>query len=135
MIRIALGKFLLILKIVVRCNHHFRITLFSNLGKILCILLNFVRIINSSVERELLKGLKHDLFPSSLRSEPWEYVCRGEQGKQPAWEPVGHSTLTDWNKYCGTVEFICAIVCLLTSKYRSWFIAPNAACLITLYTL
>lgn len=39
----------------------------------------------------------------SLRSEPWDYISWGEQGKQQAWEPVGHSTLTDWNKYCGTV--------------------------------
>lgn len=27
-----------------------------------------------------------------------------EQGKQQAWEPVGHSTLTDWKKYSGILE-------------------------------
>ena len=36
-----------------------------------------------------------------LRSEPWDYMSQGEQGKQHAWEPVGHSTLTDWKKYSG----------------------------------
>lgn len=38
------------------------------------------------------------------RSEPWNYMCQGEQGKQHAWEPVGHSTLTDWKKYSGIVQ-------------------------------
>ncbi|KAM3614980.1 uncharacterized protein V6R79_021741 [Siganus canaliculatus] len=33
--------------------------------------------------------------------ESLDYISRGEQGKQHAWEPVGHSTLTDWNKYSG----------------------------------
>lgn len=30
-------------------------------------------------------------------------MSRGEQGKQHAWEPVGHSTLTDWRKYSGNL--------------------------------
>uniref|UniRef100_H3DM94 Lysine (K)-specific methyltransferase 2Bb n=1 Tax=Tetraodon nigroviridis TaxID=99883 RepID=H3DM94_TETNG len=38
----------------------------------------------------------------SSGSEPWDYITQGEQGKQLTWEPVGHSNLTDWNKYCGT---------------------------------
>nr|XP_020475766.1 histone-lysine N-methyltransferase 2B [Monopterus albus] len=37
----------------------------------------------------------------SSGSEPWDYMSRGEQGKQHAWEPVGHSTMTDWKKYSG----------------------------------
>lgn len=40
-----------------------------------------------------------------LRSEPWDCMSRGEQGKQHAWEPVGHSTLTDWKKYSGIFYF------------------------------
>lgn len=32
-------------------------------------------------------------------------MCRGDQGKQHAWEPVGHNTLTDWKKYSGNFEF------------------------------
>lgn len=45
----------------------------------------------------------HSRFP--FRSEPWDFITRGEQGKQHTWEPVGHSNLTDWNKYCGTMKF------------------------------
>uniref|UniRef100_A0A3Q1FIL3 [histone H3]-lysine(4) N-methyltransferase n=1 Tax=Acanthochromis polyacanthus TaxID=80966 RepID=A0A3Q1FIL3_9TELE len=37
--------------------------------------------------------------------QPWNYLSQGEQGKQHAWEPVGHSTLTDWKKYSGTLLF------------------------------
>ncbi|KAL7393669.1 hypothetical protein ABVT39_014213 [Epinephelus coioides] len=40
----------------------------------------------------------------SSGSEPWDYMSRGEQGKQQAWEPVGHSTLTDWKKYSGAAS-------------------------------
>lgn len=40
-----------------------------------------------------------------LRSEAWDFMSRGEQGKLHAWEPVGHSTLTDWKKYSGILEF------------------------------
>ncbi|XP_053183478.1 histone-lysine N-methyltransferase 2B isoform X1 [Scomber japonicus] len=40
----------------------------------------------------------------SSGSEPWDYMSRGEQGKQHAWEPVGHSTLTDWKKYSGAAS-------------------------------
>lgn len=47
--------------------------------------------------------LKNLCTLASFRSEPWDYISWGEQGKQHAWEPVGHSTLTDWNKYCGIV--------------------------------
>lgn len=45
------------------------------------------------------------LFLTSFRSEPWDCMSRGEQGKPHAWEPVGHSTLTDWKKYSGILEF------------------------------
>lgn len=38
-----------------------------------------------------------------LRSESWDYISRGE-GKPQAWEPVGHSTLTDWKKYSGILD-------------------------------
>ncbi|XP_062254650.1 histone-lysine N-methyltransferase 2B isoform X3 [Platichthys flesus] len=37
----------------------------------------------------------------STGSDPWDYMCWGEQGKPHAWEPVGHSNLTDWKKYSG----------------------------------
>ncbi|XP_075965652.1 histone-lysine N-methyltransferase 2A isoform X1 [Anarhichas minor] len=40
----------------------------------------------------------------SSGSEPWDYASQGEQGKQHAWEPVGHSTLTDWKKYSGAAS-------------------------------
>ncbi|XP_068592614.1 histone-lysine N-methyltransferase 2B isoform X2 [Cebidichthys violaceus] len=40
----------------------------------------------------------------SSGSEPWDYTSQGEQGKQHAWEPVGHSTLTDWKKYSGAAS-------------------------------
>ncbi|XP_051261446.1 histone-lysine N-methyltransferase 2B isoform X1 [Dicentrarchus labrax] len=44
---------------------------------------------------------EHISDSDSSGSEPWDYMSRGEQGKPNAWEPVGHSTLTDWNKYSG----------------------------------
>ncbi|XP_008283227.1 histone-lysine N-methyltransferase 2A isoform X2 [Stegastes partitus] len=40
----------------------------------------------------------------SSGSEPWNYLSVGDQGKQHAWEPVGHSTLTDWKKYSGAAS-------------------------------
>ncbi|KAG7475380.1 histone-lysine N-methyltransferase 2B isoform X1 [Solea senegalensis] len=40
----------------------------------------------------------------STGSEPWDYMSRGDQGKQHAWEPVGHSHLTDWKKYSGATS-------------------------------
>ncbi|KAM9310614.1 histone-lysine N-methyltransferase 2B isoform 1-T1 [Pholidichthys leucotaenia] len=40
----------------------------------------------------------------SSGSEPWSYMCQGEQGKHQAWEPVGHSTLTDWKRYSGSAS-------------------------------
>ncbi|XP_056300780.1 histone-lysine N-methyltransferase 2A isoform X2 [Pseudoliparis swirei] len=40
----------------------------------------------------------------SSGSEPWDYMSQCEQGKQHAWEPVGHSTLTDWRKYSGAAS-------------------------------
>lgn len=52
-----------------------------------------------------LRTLLKRLFYFPFRSEPWDYINQGEQGKQLTWEPVGHSNLTDWNKYCGTVRF------------------------------
>ncbi|XP_061531055.1 histone-lysine N-methyltransferase 2B isoform X1 [Phycodurus eques] len=33
--------------------------------------------------------------------EPWDYMSRGEYGKQQTLEPVGHSTFIDWKKYSG----------------------------------
>ncbi|XP_042346433.1 histone-lysine N-methyltransferase 2A isoform X2 [Plectropomus leopardus] len=44
---------------------------------------------------------EHISDSDSSGSEPLDYMSRGEQGKQHAWEPVGHSTLTDWKKYSG----------------------------------
>ncbi|XP_054478223.1 histone-lysine N-methyltransferase 2A isoform X2 [Anoplopoma fimbria] len=44
---------------------------------------------------------EHISDSDSLGSEPWNLMSQGEQGKQHAWEPVGHSTLTDWRKYSG----------------------------------
>ncbi len=49
-----------------------------------------------------LKNLSNRIF---LRSESWDGISRGE-GKQHAWEPVGHSALTDWKKYSGILEFL-----------------------------
>ncbi|XP_035480433.2 histone-lysine N-methyltransferase 2A isoform X1 [Scophthalmus maximus] len=40
----------------------------------------------------------------STGSEPWDYMSWGEQDKQQAWEPVGHSNLTDWKKYSGAAS-------------------------------
>ncbi|XP_034466442.1 histone-lysine N-methyltransferase 2B isoform X3 [Hippoglossus hippoglossus] len=40
----------------------------------------------------------------STGSEPWDYMSWGEQGKPHAWEPVGHSNLTDWKKYSGAAS-------------------------------
>ncbi|CAB1416810.1 unnamed protein product [Pleuronectes platessa] len=37
----------------------------------------------------------------STGSDPLDYMSWGEQGKPHAWEPVGHSNLTDWKKYSG----------------------------------
>ncbi|XP_044063575.1 histone-lysine N-methyltransferase 2A isoform X1 [Siniperca chuatsi] len=47
---------------------------------------------------------EHISDSDSSGSEPWDYMSRGEQGKQHAWEPVGHSTLTDWKKYSGAAS-------------------------------
>ncbi|XP_039972906.1 histone-lysine N-methyltransferase 2A isoform X2 [Xiphias gladius] len=47
---------------------------------------------------------EHISDSDSTGSEPWDYMSRGEQGKQHAWEPVGHSTLTDWKKYSGAAS-------------------------------
>ncbi|XP_034409501.1 histone-lysine N-methyltransferase 2A isoform X2 [Cyclopterus lumpus] len=40
----------------------------------------------------------------SSGSDPWDYMSQGEQGKPHTWEPVGHSTLTDWKKYSGAAS-------------------------------
>lgn len=63
-----------------------------------------------SVSKLLLKNLSSCTF---LRSEPWDSMSRGEQGKQHAWEPVGHSTLTDWRKYSGNLTFFKFIIIIL----------------------
>ncbi|XP_028280646.1 histone-lysine N-methyltransferase 2A isoform X2 [Parambassis ranga] len=47
---------------------------------------------------------EHISDSDSSGSEPWNYMCQGEHGKQHAWEPVGHSTLTDWKKYSGAAS-------------------------------
>ncbi|XP_070690739.1 histone-lysine N-methyltransferase 2B isoform X2 [Pempheris klunzingeri] len=47
---------------------------------------------------------EHISDSDSSGSEPWDHVSRGEQGKPHAWEPVGHSTLTDWKKYSGAAS-------------------------------
>ncbi|XP_041842744.1 uncharacterized protein kmt2bb isoform X2 [Melanotaenia boesemani] len=44
---------------------------------------------------------EHRSDSDSSASEPWNYLSLGEQGKQHEWEPVGHSSLTDWKKYSG----------------------------------
>ncbi|XP_030013009.1 histone-lysine N-methyltransferase 2B isoform X2 [Sphaeramia orbicularis] len=66
-----------------------------------------VRIKTPTVKGVLnLDDIKEDHFSDSgsSGSEPWDYMSRGEQGKQQAWEPVGHSTLTDWKKYSGAAS-------------------------------
>ncbi|XP_076592569.1 histone-lysine N-methyltransferase 2B isoform X3 [Chaetodon auriga] len=47
---------------------------------------------------------EHISDSDSTGSEPWDCMSRGEQGKQQAWEPVGHSALTDWKKYSGAAS-------------------------------
>ncbi|XP_068425205.1 histone-lysine N-methyltransferase 2B isoform X2 [Clinocottus analis] len=47
---------------------------------------------------------EHISDSESSGSEPWDYMSQGEQGKPHAWEPVGHSTLTDWKKYSGAAS-------------------------------
>ncbi|XP_030604889.1 histone-lysine N-methyltransferase 2B isoform X2 [Archocentrus centrarchus] len=47
---------------------------------------------------------EHISDSDSSGSEPWSFVSLGEQSKQQAWEPVVHSTLTDWKKYSGTAS-------------------------------
>uniref|UniRef100_A0A1A8EZB9 [histone H3]-lysine(4) N-methyltransferase n=2 Tax=Nothobranchius korthausae TaxID=1143690 RepID=A0A1A8EZB9_9TELE len=47
---------------------------------------------------------EHMSDSDSSGSEPWNYLSQGEQGKQPAWEPVGHNNLTDWKKYSGAAS-------------------------------
>ncbi|XP_029307138.1 LOW QUALITY PROTEIN: histone-lysine N-methyltransferase 2A [Cottoperca gobio] len=47
---------------------------------------------------------EHISESDSSGSEPWDYMSQGEQGKTHAWEPVGHSTLTDWKKYSGAAS-------------------------------
>ncbi|KAF1387759.1 hypothetical protein PFLUV_G00083290 [Perca fluviatilis] len=66
-----------------------------------------VRIKTPTVKEVLnLDQLKeeHISDSDSAGSEPWDYMARGEQGKQHAWEPVGLSTLTDWKKYSGAAS-------------------------------
>ncbi|XP_071326747.1 histone-lysine N-methyltransferase 2B isoform X2 [Trachinotus anak] len=66
-----------------------------------------VRIKTPTVKEVLnLDELKeeHISDSDSTGSEPWNYMSRGEQGKPHAWEPVGHSTLTDWKKYSGAAS-------------------------------
>ncbi|XP_026227485.1 histone-lysine N-methyltransferase 2A isoform X2 [Anabas testudineus] len=63
-----------------------------------------VRIKTPTVKEVLnLDELKeeHISDSESSGSEPWDCISRGEQGKQHSWEPVGHSTMTDWKKYSG----------------------------------
>uniref|UniRef100_UPI0037E98B96 histone-lysine N-methyltransferase 2B isoform X2 n=1 Tax=Semicossyphus pulcher TaxID=241346 RepID=UPI0037E98B96 len=50
---------------------------------------------------------EHVSDSDSSGSLPWDYMSpgeQGEQGNQQAWEPVGHSTLTDWKKYSGAAS-------------------------------
>ncbi|XP_034553459.1 histone-lysine N-methyltransferase 2B [Notolabrus celidotus] len=50
---------------------------------------------------------EHISDSESSGSEPWDYMPsggQGEHGSQQAWEPVGHSTLTDWKKYSGAAS-------------------------------
>ncbi|XP_074510115.1 histone-lysine N-methyltransferase 2A isoform X2 [Sebastes fasciatus] len=47
---------------------------------------------------------EHISDSDSSGSEPWDCMSQGEQGKPHAWEPVGHSTLTDWKKYSGAAS-------------------------------
>ncbi|KAM9852299.1 histone-lysine N-methyltransferase 2B [Aulostomus maculatus] len=47
---------------------------------------------------------EHISDSDSSGSEPWDYMSRGDHGKSQAWEPVGHSTLTDWKKYSGAAS-------------------------------
>ncbi|KAK2844415.1 hypothetical protein Q5P01_011074 [Channa striata] len=64
-----------------------------------------VRIKTPTVKEVLnLDELKeeHISDSDSSGSEPWDYLSRGEQGKQHAWETVGHSTIINWKKYSGT---------------------------------
>ncbi|XP_028325924.1 uncharacterized protein kmt2bb isoform X2 [Gouania willdenowi] len=53
---------------------------------------------------ELTEDVPHLSDSDSSGSELWNYMCEDEQGQQHAWEPVGHSTLTDWRKYSGTAS-------------------------------
>ncbi|XP_074539076.1 histone-lysine N-methyltransferase 2A [Halichoeres trimaculatus] len=48
---------------------------------------------------------EHMSDSESSGSEPWDYMppgSQGDQSSQQGWEPVGHSTLTDWKKYSGS---------------------------------
>ncbi|XP_028985687.1 histone-lysine N-methyltransferase 2A isoform X2 [Betta splendens] len=66
-----------------------------------------VRIKTPTVKEVLnLDELKeeHISDSESSGSEPWDYMSRGEQGKQQSWEPVGHSAMTDWKKYSGAAS-------------------------------
>ncbi|XP_029359699.1 histone-lysine N-methyltransferase 2B isoform X2 [Echeneis naucrates] len=67
-----------------------------------------VRIKTPTVKEVLnLDELKEENISDSdsTGSEPWDYMSRGEQGKPlGTWEPVGHSTLTDWKKYSGAAS-------------------------------
>ncbi|CAJ1061647.1 histone-lysine N-methyltransferase 2B [Xyrichtys novacula] len=50
---------------------------------------------------------EHISDSESSGSEPWDYMSPGDQGEhgsQSAWEPVGHSTLTDWKRYSGAAS-------------------------------
>ncbi|KAM9782496.1 histone-lysine N-methyltransferase 2A [Neosynchiropus ocellatus] len=53
-----------------------------------------------------LDELKEEHFSdtASIGSEPLDFVTVGEQGKQQAWEQIGHNMLTDWKKYSGAAS-------------------------------
>ncbi|XP_053743282.1 uncharacterized protein kmt2bb isoform X2 [Synchiropus splendidus] len=53
-----------------------------------------------------LDELKEEHFSdtASIGSEPLDFVTVGEQGKQHAWEQIGHNMLTDWKKYSGAAS-------------------------------
>ncbi|XP_077951308.1 histone-lysine N-methyltransferase 2A isoform X2 [Gasterosteus aculeatus] len=66
-----------------------------------------VRIKTPTVKEVLdLDRLKEEHLSDSESSgsEPWDYMSQGEHGQPQIWEPVGHSTLTDWKKYSGAAS-------------------------------
>ncbi|XP_057689672.1 histone-lysine N-methyltransferase 2B isoform X2 [Corythoichthys intestinalis] len=44
---------------------------------------------------------EHQSDSESSGCERWDYMSRGEYGKQQSLEPVAHSTFIDWKKYSG----------------------------------